>query len=138
MNLRGLVGWGLAWGLVAGETLAQTIPLRPVQPSPWWIAERFGRGLPEGLTPILEPEAVVFRLERGTWNDLDYVQRYALLQHLGSTVRATRQRLEVRDRQNVLLVEYFPSNGQWAIAPVDLQTAPFRPHLLPNPAQTVQ
>jgi hypothetical protein len=64
------------------------------------------------------------------------VQRYALIQHLGSTVQSTRQRLQVRDRQNTLLAEYFPTNDRWAIAPADLQTAPFRPHL--QPAQTVQ
>ncbi len=136
MNLKELVGWGLVWGLAVGEAIAQTVPLQPVAPSPWWAAERFGRGLPEGLTPALEPEAVVFRVERGAWNNLDYVQRYALLQHLGSTVQSTQQRVQVRDRQNTLLAEYFPTNGRWAIAPADLQTAPFRPHL--QPAQTVQ
>ncbi|MFQ3679620.1 MAG: hypothetical protein SNJ60_03830 [Pseudanabaenaceae cyanobacterium] len=135
MNPKGVL-WVLAWGIVVSEAIAQTVPLQPVVPSPWWAAERFGRGLPEGLTPSLEPEAVVFRVERGVWNNLDYVQRYALIQHLGSTVQSTRQRLQVRDRQNTLLVEYFPAKGRWAIAPADLETAPFRPHLLPP--RTVQ
>ncbi|NJK59945.1 MAG: hypothetical protein HC918_06415 [Oscillatoriales cyanobacterium SM2_1_8] len=130
--------WWMAMAMVAGEAAAQTVPLRPVQPSPWWAAERFGRGLPEGLTPSLEADTVVFRLERAAWNDLDYVQRYALVKHLGSTVPPTGGRLQVRDRQNTLLVESRAVNGEWAIAPIDLQAPPFRPHLLPAPTKTVQ
>lgn len=66
-------------GLVLSQSLSaqNIIPQSPVEPSPWWIIDRFGQNLVTNTTIDRDNQRLVLTIDNGVWSNLDYLGRTA-------------------------------------------------------------
>jgi hypothetical protein len=106
-----------------------TVPLKPVQPSLWWVSERVDEGLVESLT--IDPNLRVVRIvvNLNVWEAADYVKRYSFMQRLGSSAIERNYGIVLKDRRERTLAEFSEESGTWAMEPANLGATPFRANL---------
>jgi hypothetical protein len=125
MGIRMLLclGWVL---LTAAASATDTIPQTPVEPSPWWTIERFGQNLVTKTTIDRENKRLVLTIDGRVWANLDYLGRYSVVHHLGSTVTPYGYSLLLETQRQRVVAALNPVHQTWEISPPTLGALPLR------------
>lgn len=79
---------------------------RLTPPSVWWAAQRFGNLLLDYWFTCPGDKRVYLIVNRQIWNSLNYVERYAFVNHFGTYSRPDRYNVEVLNSQLENLAAY--------------------------------
>ncbi|MCS6959662.1 MAG: hypothetical protein RMK91_06385 [Pseudanabaenaceae cyanobacterium SKYGB_i_bin29] len=114
--------------LVASNAGAETVvPQDPMQPSPWWVIDRFGQNLVIDTTIDPAQKRIILTVDTGVWSNLDYLGRYSVLHHLSSSVIPYNYSLVVQTKRQVTLATYAKQGDNWDILPPGIGALPLRP-----------
>ncbi|NJK72387.1 MAG: hypothetical protein HC926_03375 [Synechococcaceae cyanobacterium SM2_3_60] len=84
-----------------------------------WAAQRFGEAVVERWQINVTKLEVVMAVNRG-WDDLGYLERYRLVNHLGTTLARDDYRLRIIDPQGITRATYACATGA-ALNPLPLR-----------------
>ncbi len=117
-----LIGFLLTQSLQAQNI----IPQAPVEPSPWWIIDRFGQNLVTKTTIDRENQRLILTIDSGVWSNLDYLGRYSILHHLGSSTTPYGYSLVLQTPRKTIVASLTKTTNTWQIEPPTLGTLPLR------------
>ncbi|MFN3360449.1 MAG: hypothetical protein ACK421_03330 [Pseudanabaenaceae cyanobacterium] len=109
---------------VAAETI---VTQEPMEPSPWWIIDRFGKNLVLDTTIDASQKQVILTVDTGVWSNLDYLGRYRALHQLSSIVIPYDYSLVLQTKRQITLATYYKQAGRWDILPPGIGALPLRP-----------
>lgn len=126
-NCAFILGFLLAHSLQAQNP----IPQAAVEPSPWWIIDRFGQNLVTNTTIDRENQRLILTIDSGVWSNLDYLGRYSTLHHLGSSTIPHGYSLILQTQRQRIVATLNQTTNTWQIEPSSLGTLPLRANPIP-------
>ncbi|MBV8883960.1 MAG: hypothetical protein JO235_08150 [Chroococcidiopsidaceae cyanobacterium CP_BM_RX_35] len=85
-------------------------------PGLWWAKEQFGNDVLDSWliypSDSMTPGQIDLIVDPQNWNSLDYIQRYAFINHFGTVARSHGYNLRVLDAQKKTLATYICNFSQ--------------------------